>query len=226
VAFVAIDPPTAYLGGVDDHKNSELRELLSPLKNWSAKHRLALVFNTHITKGSGQKVEAMMRVMGSVAWVNAVRAAHLFARDPDDEERRFFIGMKSNLAKEKKGLAYKLVETGTLARVEWMGVVDVTADQAINSGGGRTRKVVATEWLIERFKEQLEWPSDELFERGKHDGVSKNAIYEAKDRLRLPRARQVIQANGDRCFVWWVPDTWEPPCQTRKTEAEPEAEAF
>jgi hypothetical protein len=209
VSFVAIDPPTAYLAGVDDHRNAELRALLSPLKAWAAKRRVALVFNTHVNKGGGVKVEAMMRVMGSVAWVNAVRAAHLFARDPDDDTRRFFVGMKNNLGKERKGLAYRIVETDTLARIEWLGEVDVTADQAMNRDDGRSRKAVATEWLAARFAEKREWPSDELFEQARQDGVSKNAIYEAKDTMRLPRARRVIQPNGDHRYYWWVEDDWE-----------------
>ena len=37
VRMVAIDPPTSYLGGVDDHKNSELRALLTPLKTSCAR---------------------------------------------------------------------------------------------------------------------------------------------------------------------------------------------
>lgn len=206
--LVVIDPPTAYLGGADDHKNAELRQLLTPLKHWAKKHECALVFNTHVTKGSGQKVEAMMRVMGSVAWVNAVRAAHIFARDPDDPERRLFVPMKMNIGKEPRGLAYRLLITRQeLARVEWLGEVDVTADQAINREG-KPRKVVARDWLVERFGERLEWESAELFERGKHDGVSRNAIFEAKESLDLPRARQEMLPNGDKRFVWWVPSDW------------------
>lgn len=206
IRFVAIDPPTAYLGGVDDHKNAELRSLLSPLKSWAAKHQVALVFNTHINKAQG-KVDAMMRVMGSVAWVNAVRAAHMFARDPEDPERRLMVGMKMNIAKERKGLAYRIVSTDDLARVEWLGEVDTTADEAVNQEG-KSRKVVASEWLVERFFEQLEWPSDELFKAANAAGVSKNAIWEAKSRLNLPKAKQIVHENGNREWVWWVPKNW------------------
>jgi hypothetical protein len=208
--FLAIDPPTAYLGGIDDHKNAELRQLLTPLKSFAHKHNVAIVFNTHITKSGGVKVEAMMRVMGSVAWVNAVRAAHLFARDPDDKDRRLFLCMKMNVAKEKRGLAYRLVgEPGEDAgRLEWMGEVDTSADDAINAGGKQSRGVVASRWLIERFRENLEWRSDDLIEAGRQNGVSRNALFEAKDRLCLPKARKTTHTNGDTCWVWWVPADW------------------
>jgi putative DNA primase/helicase len=210
VRFVAVDPPTAYLGGVNDHKNAELRQLLTPLKNWTAKHRLALVFNTHVTKPQGAKVEAMMRVMGSVAWVNAVRAAHMFARDPDDPDRRLCVPMKNNLGPERKGLAYRIVASGDeLAKVEWGGEVDTTADQAVGHDMRKVkREVVAADWLVECFRERLEWPSDELFRAAKEHGVSHNALFDAKKMLDLPKARKVTHENGNTAWVWWVPPDW------------------
>ncbi len=206
VRFVAIDPPTAYLGGVDDHKNSELRALLAPLKSWASKRRLAVIFNTHVNKQQGSKVEAMMRVMGSVAWVNAVRAAHMFARDPENLERRLFIGMKMNLAKERKGLAYRILPTETLAKVEWLGEVDTTADEAMSHVHKRER--VATEWLIGKFRERLEWPSEDLFAAARNDGLSRNAVFEAKSALNLPRARRQVNERGDVLYIWWVLPDW------------------
>lgn len=208
VRFIAIDPPTAYLGGVDDHKNAELRGLLSPMKSWAAKHRLALVFNTHVNKGGGQKFEAMMRVMGSVAWVNAVRAAHMFAKDADSPDRRLFVPMKMNVGKERKGLAYRLAEVGELARVEWLGEVDTTADEAVAPPKKMTRDVRAADWLIERFREKREWDSEDLFRVAKEQGVSRSAIFAAKAALELPKAKQVVYESGNRTWIWWVPENW------------------
>ena len=74
LSVVMIDPPTAYLDGIDDHNNAQLRTLLTPLKNWVSRHDCGINFNTHLNKAQGN-VDAMMRVMGSVAWVNAVGAA-------------------------------------------------------------------------------------------------------------------------------------------------------
>jgi putative DNA primase/helicase len=207
VRFVAIDPPTAYLGGVDDHKNAELRGLLSPLKNWAARHRLALVFNTHVNKGA-QNVEAAARVMGSVAWVNAVRSAYMFAPDPEDKARRLFVGMKINVGKERKGLAYRIVETDSLAKVEWLGEVDTTADEALNREKRKPRVKSATEWLVEIFRQQQEWPSDLFWASARENGITKYAIDEAKVKLDMPRARRTVGTNGDVAYTWWVPLDW------------------
>lgn len=207
--LVIIDPPTSYMGGVDDHKNSELRSLLSPLKEWCARRKLALIFNTHVNKSQGN-VEALMRVMGSVAWVNAVRAAHIFTEDPDDKDKRLFISMKLNVGRERKGLSYKILPLDSeRARVEWLGDVDLSANDAMNRTQSKTRADSAREWLIERFKEKLEWPSDDLFKAAHHDGMSRSAVFEAKRVLDLPRARKTVLQDGAAIWVWWVPEDWE-----------------
>jgi hypothetical protein len=206
VKLICIDPPTAYLGDVNDHSNSELRGLLSPLKEWASRHHVALVFITHVNKAQGQ-LEAMARVIGGVAWVNAVRAAHLFAKDPEDEERCVFVAMKMNLAKRRNGLAYRIVESGDVARVEWLGEIETTADQAVKFQV-RPRKQMAREWLIEKFKEQLEWESRELFQAAKEAGISRSAMFEAKDALALPKAKRSVTESGDTSWRWWVPPDW------------------
>lgn len=200
--FVAIDPPTAYLGGVDDHKNAELRGLLTPLANWAKKRRLSIVFNTHVNKPQGAKVEAMMRVMGSVAWVNAMRSAYMFARDPDDRERRLFVGMKNNLGSEVKGLGYKIAKTDTLARVEWLGEVETNADEAVNNqGGNRKRRVTAAEWLMELFANVDKLPSKTIFQSKKTTTISDDALKEAKADMRL-QPKLEYDDEGERQWYW------------------------
>lgn len=208
--LVVIDPPTSYLNGVDDHKNSELRQVLTPLASWAAVRRVAMIFNTHVNKATAGKVEALARVMGSVAWVNAVRAGHMFARDPDDPEKRIFVPMKSNLGPSRKGLAYRLVASGDeLARVEWLGEVDTTADQAVNSEKGKGRKVVARDWLVEQFRTRRCWPSKELLDAAHNQGISRNAIWEARAVLDMPKARKITHESGEVEWMWSVPDDWE-----------------
>jgi len=220
VRFVAIDPPTAYLGGVNDHKNAELRQLLTPLKSWASRHRVAIVFNTHVNKPQGAKVDAMMRVMGSVAWVNAVRAAHMFARDPADPERRLFCGMKNNLGKEIKGLAYCLEAVGPLAKVKWLGEVDTTADEAINKEGGkRKRSVVASEWLEELFNGTDRLSSTLIYKtKDETTTLSKDALKEAKEDMGI-RARQECDDEGNRQWFWYWPKEAREAWERRKTDA-------
>lgn len=214
VRLVAIDPPTSYLGGVDDHKNAELRSLLTPLKRWASERRVAVILNNHVNKATGQNIDAASRVMGSVAWVNAVRAAHMFVRDPDDDDRVLFVPLKMNVARRPSGLAYAIRPTEAdpdLARVEWLELVDQTADEAIGQKSKKSRGVVAVEWLAERFRIRREWPSDELKRDADEAGISKNALWSPEvSGLPIRKSRRV-DAAGEVHWFWIAQEGWPPP---------------
>ena len=135
VALIVIDPITAYLGGVDSYKNAEVRGVLAPLAAMAAEVEAAIVCVSHLNKAGGP--EAMLRVMGSLGFVAAARAAYLVAKDPEDETRRLFLPMKNNLAEDRGGLAFRVrgrdlgrgIETSC---VEWdADPVTMTADEAL-----------------------------------------------------------------------------------------------
>lgn len=138
-ALVVIDPITAYLGATDSHKNAEIRALLSPLADLSAKHGAAVVCVSHFNKNSNG--EALMRVTGSLAFVAAARAVFVVARDPEDDARRLLLPLKNNLGNDKSGLAFS-VESVQLessqgpiktSRVSWhAGTVTTTADMVMS----------------------------------------------------------------------------------------------
>lgn len=207
VSLVMIDPPTNFLSDIDEHKNSEVRQLVMKVVEWCFGHDLACLFVLHINKQTGKGVEAINRVMGSVAWVTTSRIAHSFCLDPDDQTRGLWMPTKNNLGPLPKGLAYRI--TGEPAVVEWLGEVDMTADEALGAEPkSRKRAVVASDWLIERFRDKREWASDDLFAAARSAGMSRDAIFAAKDMLKLPKARQEVLGNGDKRWVWWVPEDW------------------
>ncbi len=210
VRLVVIDPPSSYLGGIDENKNAELRSILTPLKNWSAEYRLSIVFNTHLNKGGNQnKVEAMLRVMGSAAWVNAVRAAHLFTKDPDDPERRLFVSLKSNIGKERQGIAYEIEAlSGELARIKWGKLVDTTAEQAMSREKFSPTAMQAAKWLAERFMERRTWRSDDLHDAADEVGITKNMMTKAKRKLGVSDPIRVTNSQGQSHYEWRVPENW------------------
>jgi hypothetical protein len=207
VRLVVIDPATAHLGAANDHKNAELRAVLMPLSLWAMARKVAVVLVTHVNKPQGGKVEALARVVGGVAWVNAVRAAVMFSKDPDDPARRLMVGMKNNLGPEQLGLAYKIVPTNGLARVEWDGLVETTADDAINGDKRSPRRANAADFLADQFRERREWESDELYRLGREAGVSRNAMFEAKGLLPI-RAHKRGAQDGRTFWVWAAEDGW------------------
>lgn len=71
-----------------------------------------------------------------------------------------------------------------------------------------TRAESAAEWLTAKFRERAEWPAEDLYRVAKSEGVSRDAIFEAKRRLGLPRARRTQDEGGNIAYVWWVPADW------------------
>lgn len=55
VQLLVVDPVSAYLGGQDEHKNAEVREILTPLQQLAERRGVAVVLITHMNKGSGGK---------------------------------------------------------------------------------------------------------------------------------------------------------------------------
>lgn len=205
--LVVIDPPTNFLGQRDEHKNAEVRSVLMGLSTWAMRFDVAVLLITHCNKGIKKEIAALDRIIGSVAWASTSRVAHLLAPDPDDPSRCLFIPLKCNIGRVARGLAYRIRETDALAVVEWIEPVDATGDEAL-AGTVKPRRETAAEFLVARFRERLEWPSDELMRAAREAGISRSAMFEAKQALPLPPARRHVAENGDAAWYWWVPPDW------------------
>ncbi len=214
VSLIMIDPPTNFLKNINENRNDDVRQLIMNVVAWCFTKDLAFIFVLHTNKAGGKGLEALARVMGSVAWTTTARIAHSFTMDPDDASRCLWVPMKSNIGPVVKGLAYRITKEDPVI-IDWLGEVDTTSDEAFN-GEKRNRADVATDWLLDRFRERLEWTSDELFSRGEKEGISRNAIFAARKVLNPPRAKKRVQESGKDEYVWWVPGDW-PPLRDEKT---------
>lgn len=148
VVLVIIDPISSYMGKTDSHRNTEVRGTIEPLGEMADRLGVAILSNTHFAKGAaGGKTRALHKVIGSIAFVGAPRAAFAVVEEANDTGqvtgRRLFLHLKNNIAPAANGLAYKLEQAlaGYIGdppeplyatRIVWDdGPVTVTADQAI-----------------------------------------------------------------------------------------------
>lgn len=207
VALIVIDPITAYLGRVDSHKNAEVRGVLAPLAEMAAETGSAVVCVSHLNKASAGTEAAMLRVMGSVGFVGAARGAYLIAKDPDDEDRRLFLPMKNNLAKDLGGLAFRVVgrdlgkgiETSC---VEWGSeIVTMTAEAALAPVvEGEPPATVNTEWLRDLLKDGGREVA-EIRKEAKGAGISSQALRYAREKLGIQPYKRGYQGAW-----WWALD--------------------
>lgn len=155
VAMIVIDPVTAYCGGADTHRVSDVRGMLAPLSDLAAEHGPAVICVTHLRKAAGQAATA---VTGSTAWIDAPRAAYLVTPDPEDEARRMILPAKNNIGDDRTGYAYRIVPATVdgeieTSRIEWAADhVTVSADDALaaaQSVGGEPIGRQVAEWLVD-----------------------------------------------------------------------------
>ncbi len=207
--LLVIDPPTNFLGKVDENGNAEIRQALKALITWLDVHRVSSGLITHINKAIGKGLDAVERIVGSIAWGSMARITIAFARDPDDSKILVCGGTKNNLGDLAHPLAYRIVKTEDIAKIEWLGKSDVSMEDAVNKVKRKTRGANAVEWLTRLFRERREWESDELRRMAKEIGVSKYALFESAEVLALPIAkRKRVSSNGEHFWVWIAKEGW------------------
>ncbi len=221
--LIVIDPPANFLGSVDEHKNAEVRAVLKGLIAWLDLHRVAAILITHINKQLGKGMDAVERIMGSVAWGTTARITCAFTKDPDSPGQFLFGGTKNNLGEVAQTLMYKIVKTETLATVQWEGATDTTMDDAIDQVKKKSKGKSAVEWLQERFREKREWESTEIRAMGREHGITSYALFESPEVLALPiRKRKRMNANGEQYWVWQAEEGWPP----RVSESSDSSESY
>jgi hypothetical protein len=191
VKLVVLDPITAFMGDVDSHKNAEVRGALGPLIRCVERRGVALLGLTHLSKAQAKSVN---RVIGSIAFIAAARAAWLVEWDPEADGRRLFVQIKNNLA-HADGLAYSIAD----GRIQWAaGTIKTTADD-LSDPGHTTARDAAEQWLRSAL-EQGRVASNKIASAAERDGISSRTLNRAKRVLRVQSVR-----DGSSWF-WFLPD--------------------
>jgi hypothetical protein len=208
--LITIDPITAYLGGVDGHKNAEVRALLSPLSDLAECYNVAVIVVTHFNKGSAN---AVYRATGSLAFVAAARSVQAVTKDPDDPQRRLMLPIKNNLGVDSSGAAYRVETAENGAPVvmwEPEPVEDIDIDAALNarSSGYRSERQDAADWLASELRSGPV-PSKELFQRAKAAGHSRSTLKRAKKEMNV-----VARKTGENgAWEWRLPNGLPAKCE-------------
>ena len=192
--LVIVDPITAYCGGVDSHKNAEVRGLFAPLSDLAERHGVAILAVTHLNKSTGGS--AIYRTMGSVAYTAAARTVWCVIKDKDDPQRRLMLPLKNNLAPDVTGLAYSIRDEGMAAVVEWQkDVVSLSADEAMNPerrDDERSDRDQAADWLRDALTDGP-MSSEDVFKQAKENGFSEKTIRRAFKDMGSQAQQDVVQ---------------------------------
>jgi putative DNA primase/helicase len=215
VVLIVIDPLSAYLGvgQVNTFRNSDVRGVLSPLKDLAEETKLSIIGIQHFNKNTNV-TSAMLRLSDSLAFVAASRHAYVVVDEPDGN-RRLFTKAKNNLAKrESRALAYTIdvITTGYdreaeepifTPRVVWSNKpVNITADQALAAAAEKDRDRTAIKEAEEFLRETLPLSAREVQRQAQDAGIAARTLARAKKNLGV-----VSKKHGlDGGWMWELPE--------------------
>jgi putative DNA primase/helicase len=214
---VIIDPVSAYVGGKNTYKDSDVRRLLSPLAALAAKHNVAIIAITHLTKGQGN---AIQRTMGSVGFTAAPRAVWLVAKDPSNPDMRVFAPIKNNLGPDdaKVALAYIIEGEKQITGIRWYDdPVIITANELVSVDskplGRPPKQETKAKVIIERLLANGPCEANRVFDECKLAGISPETVNRAKRDLGI-----VSRPRGFQGHQYWHPPRYD--------DSTPAGEAF
>lgn len=208
--LVLIDPLMSYLEGkVKTISDNDIRSaLMTPLAEMARDLEFALLMIRHFNKGTGQS--ALNRGAGSLGGlVGAARMVVALAVDSqdDDDRTRIFGVVKTNL--EAKPPSYKLVIESapveglhmTVSRARWMGRSDTAVTDAMERTGEQQQQAMDATDSLKDLLANGPVPSRQIIDAMKAQGHTKNAVYAAKNALKLHVERQGYQGRTE----WSLP---------------------
>lgn len=180
-SLVILDPIQAYLGAnVDMHRANEIRPVMQMLAQAAQRHNCAVVLIGHMNKKAGDK--SMYRGLGSIDLTAAARSVLLMARDPQAQDMRVLVHVKSSLAKEGDPLQFKLGEEDCL--MGFHGKYTGNLKLLLQSDTAMQSDPIGE--AIELLQQELaggERRSAELLELAKEKGISKATLSRARKQL-------------------------------------------
>jgi putative DNA primase/helicase len=215
VVLVIVDPVSAYLGvgKVDGRSATDVRGVLTPLKDMVEELHISLIGIAHFNKKDDVK-SALLRVSDSIAYVAAARHVYAVLDDPEDKNSKLFVKAKNNLARDTKALRYGMgvAPVGHDAKlgvdinapfIVWHSQhVDITANEAMQAAGGHTAKREAREFLLERLETGPAKQND-ILDEAKQEGIAEKTLRRAKKDLGVKSKKERGKIDGE--WLWELP---------------------
>jgi hypothetical protein len=203
--LVVLSPFMSFLQGlVEANSDLSVRKILEELQAGITDTGCAIVGITHLNKKPG--LDALERVLGSVAFVNFARSVLLVAPDREQEGFIRFVHAKHNLSAKGPDLLYQPVQTsqdprGQYLKLEWTAAEsNVDQDQLFERKTGQDeRSLSAREWIINYLEEYGDTPGELVIDAGRKAGFSEDALAKARGREKRIQSRKGGWGQG---WLW------------------------
>ncbi len=214
VVLIVIDPASSYMGGnVDANSNTKVRQVLDPLSKLAQEVDCAILSITHFNKGTSGR--AVNRVIESVAFTNAPRAAFGVFRDAGSKEQKEsdfgdgagrptssgqMLPIKINMGEWPTGIKFT-IESATggtdprdnkpvaTSRIVWGDQTTTSADEVVAAeqqvGRGRAPALSFAVDFLENTLSEGPRPPAEVVAEADAAGISAETLRRARRRLRI-----------------------------------------
>jgi len=202
--LLIIDPFSAYLSGIDTNNNADVRNFLKPLTRLMEQKGLTILAVSHLNKS--EKIDAISRVSGSMAFVAVARAVHYLQPDPDNSERRLFFPQKNNLGRDGEGFAFSIeprvvAEDISTSAIVWEDdYITIPGDFGPQSPKRKSELERAMDFVKDLLTTKDRW-AEEVFRLGKEYGFSEATLNRAKKELGI----KPIKGGMNKGWVWSLP---------------------
>ena len=179
----------------------------------AAKCGAAVICIDHLNKNVSQ-AQAMLRILNSISFVAAARAIFIIVRDPEDDERRLLLPVKTSVSKIRTGLAFRIIERLTppplfdaQPAIKWENeTITMTADEALafKPDGRRSPGAEAAKGLILQMLNGKAVRATEIEQRATELKITRQSLKTAK------KAIGVITTKIDKVWWWSLPGQEKP----------------
>ena len=202
-ALVVIDPLVAYIGArVDMHRANETRAILAKLADMAERNGCAILAIRHLTKGATLK--PIYRGQGSIDFAAACRSMLMAGCDPENEQKRGIVHIKSNLAPKGKAIGFELRD----GLFYWTGESDLTWQRILSAEDtdSKSARDEAADFIRAELKDgPVE--AAQVWRDAREAGLSEITVKRAKAMLGVITQRHgEVGRRGAGKFTWELPD--------------------
>ena len=195
--LLILDPLSSYIGDCSLNAANEVRPKFNHLIKAAKENDCAIVVVDHMNKMQGQSV--LLRTVGSIDIVGAVRSVITVIPDKVDRQKRYMVMTKANLAPLGTGIAFSISNDG----IEFLEEIDATADELMQSFsaeiGRPDERLEEAMMFISEMLSGGRLPSKECLERLKEAGIKESTAKKAKKKLGIVSTRPSLD------WYWSLP---------------------
>lgn len=186
---IIFDPLVSYIGETVSMNNAnEMRAQFNKLIRIGKENHCAIIIVEHMNKNSDKK--SLYRAVGSIDTVAAARSCLVIATYKEEKNKAMAVS-KCNLAEKGAAVQFNI----TNGRIEWLKLIDITADQLLRSssfsvGEDQTTKLEAAQDCLLNILRDGPRPQQEIIAIMDELGISQRTAEEAKRKLGIRSVKQ------------------------------------